>query len=196
MAGITLDEETLYYQYLINNNSTSTMLNAISGNYADNSSLSALSSIASLGSLGTLDSLSSLGSLGSLGSVSSFASILQNCLSGSVTDSLAESTEAGSMAEKLSSVLEEAAETEDTSSLTYKTVQELYEYFSEQVSSKASALLGSTASQSSTQSAAVDTQKTSTIDQMNQAALQGQELDFSEIDNMVEAAFAEQTPWA
>ena len=49
------------------------------------------------------------------------------------------------MADKLSSVLEEAAETEDTSSLTYKTVQELYEYFSEKVSLKAAALLGDAA---------------------------------------------------
>jgi hypothetical protein len=99
------------------------------------------------------------------------------------------------MAEKLSSVLEEAAKTEDTSSLSYQTVQELYEYFSEQVSSKAASLLGSTDSQSSTETATTaSTSAASTIDEMNQAALQGQEFDFSEIDDIVEAAFTEQTP--
>ena len=34
---VMLDEKTLYYQYMINNNPTSTMLNAISGNYNNDS---------------------------------------------------------------------------------------------------------------------------------------------------------------
>lgn len=186
MSNVMLDEETLYYQYLINNNSTSTMLNAISGNYSNNG-LDALSSISSLGSLS---------SLGSVSGVSDFSSILQNYLTGVTANSYTESLEAATMADKLSSVLEEAEETEDTSSLTYKTVQELYEYFSEQVSAKASALMGtaSDGKESSSSKTAVSSE-TSTIEQMNQAAMQGKEIDFSEIDDIVEAAFAEQLSW-
>lgn len=183
MSNVILDEEALYYQYLINNNSTSTMLNAISGNYSNDS-------------FGTLSSLSSLGALNG---ISSFSSILQNYLTGSNINTYAESVQASTMADKLSSVLEEAEKTEDTSSLTYQTVQELYEYFSNQVSAKASALLGDTSSysgDSGSTSAAKTTSAAATIDQMNQAAMQGQEFDFSDIDDVVESAFAEQMPWA
>lgn len=181
MADITLDEKTLYYQYLINNNSTSTMLNAISGTNTDNT-------------YNTLGSLSSIGSLGGTGSILDFSSILEQYLSGVNTNSYEEAMEATTMADKLSSVLEEAAETEDTNSLTYKTVQELYEYFSEQVSAKASALMGNTASQSSNTSASSGTVTTSSLEQMNQSALRGQEYDFSEIDDIVDSIFEEQMP--
>lgn len=180
MANITLDEKTLYYQWLINNNSASTMFNAISGNYTDNS-------YSALGSLGAI------GSLGTTGSIQDFSSILQSYLSGVNTNSYKESIEAASMADKLSSVLEEASQTEDTSSLTYKTVQELYEYFSEQVSAKASALMQGTTGQASASSKKSSLENPS-IAQMNQAALQGQELDFSEIDEIVENSFAERMP--
>ena len=43
MAGVSgvngIDEETLYYQYLINHNSASTMLNALSGDSSDDDSM-------------------------------------------------------------------------------------------------------------------------------------------------------------
>lgn len=184
MSNVMLDEKTLYYQYMINHNSTSTMLNAISGNNGDDG----------YGMLG------SLGSLGYMGGISSFSSILENYMTGARLNSYADSIQASTMADKLSSVLEQAAETEDTSSLTYKTVQELYEYFSEQVSSKASALLGNTfgylGSSGSTASSSKTVSANSSIDQMNQAAMQGQEYDFADIDDIVDSAFAEQTPWA
>ena len=130
MAGIDSIDGTLYYQWLINNNSTSTMLNAISGT-------DSLNGVSGLGGLGGLGSLGSAGTIGTSGT--SFASILQNYMSGTnAADSLA----AASMADKLSGILEEAAKTEDTSSLSYRTAQELYEYFSNQASVRANSLLG------------------------------------------------------
>lgn len=178
MSNVMLDEKTLYYQYMINNNPTSTMLNAISGNYGNDG----------------------FGAVGSLGGVSSFSSILENYMTGMKLNSYADSIQASTMADRLSSVLEEAEQSEDTSSLTYKTVQELYEYFSDQVSSKASALLGNTlnysSSSASTSKASETVSANSTIDQMNQAAMRGQEYDFADIDDIVDSAFAEQMPWA
>jgi hypothetical protein len=47
----------------------------------------------------------------------------------------AQTTEAATMAQSLSSVLEEAGQTEDTSSLSYRTVQEMYQYFLDKSSS-------------------------------------------------------------
>lgn len=41
----SLSEKDLYYQYLINHNSTSTMLNALSGNYSDSSDGNSLSGL-------------------------------------------------------------------------------------------------------------------------------------------------------
>ncbi len=203
MANVTLDAETLYYQYMINNNPTSTMLNAISGNSSDDSSLGLMGSLGALNSLGSLDALGMsgisgvLGSLDSSGSVMGFANVLERCLSSAKTTAYTESIEAAEMADKLSSVLEEAAETEDTSSLTYKTVQELYEYFSEKVSSKAATLLGDaagTGKASTTSAASSAGGAASSVEQMNQAAMKGQEFDFSEMDAMVDAAFEEQMP--
>lgn len=206
MANVTLDAETLYYQYMINHNPTSTMLNAISGNSSDDSSLGLMGSLGALNSLGSLDALGmsglsgisgALGSLDSSGSVLSFANVLEQCLSSAKTTAYTESIEAAEMADKLSSVLEEAAGTEDTSSLTYKTVQELYEYFSEKVSSKAASLLGDaagTGKAGTTSAASSAGDVTSSVEQMNQAAMKGQEFDFSEMDAMVDAAFEEQMP--
>lgn len=202
MANVTLDAETLYYQYMINHNPTSTMLNAISGNSSDDSSLGLIGSLGTLNSLGALDSLGisglsgisgALGSLDSSSSVS-FANILDRYLSAAKTTAYTDSIEAAEMADKLSSVLEEAAQTEDTSSLTYKTVQELYEYFSERVSAKAASLMGSTTGQTSTASASSATSSTASAEQMNQAAMSGQEFDFPEMDEMVDAVFEEQMP--
>ena len=195
MANVSLDEETLYYQYLINHNSTSTMLNAISGNSSDDGSLSALNALSSIGSLGSTDALGTLGSLGTLegtGGISSFANILQTYLTGSTSQTTAsDATEAATMADKLSEVLKEAEQKEDTSSLTYQTVQELYQYFKEQTAGKAAALLG-TASDNTSQSTQTSAlAESNSIDAMNQAAIQGQEFDFSEIDSIVDSAFAE-----
>lgn len=187
MAGISgisgIDEETLYYQYLINNNSTSTMLNAISGSSSDDDS----------------SSLAGLSSLISTGSSSDFSTILQNYLSGINTGANAtDSIEAAQMMEKLSSVLEEASQTEDTSSLSYQTVQELYQYFADQVAGTASALTDTVQSTSAQGSASTGTSDTSTqsssIDGMNQAAMQGEEFDFSSIDSLVEDVFKETMP--
>ncbi len=201
MSNVTLDAETLYYQYMINHNPTSTMLNAISGNSSDDSSLGLIGSLGTLNSLGALNSLgisvvSGLsGALGSLDSSSSisFANILDQYVSAAKTTAYTESIEAAEMADKLSSVLEEAAQTEDTSSLTYKTVQELYEYFSEKVSARAASLMGSTTGNTST-AASSSASAASSVEQMNQAAMNGQEFAFSEMDDMVDAAFEEHMP--
>ncbi len=199
MAGIDSIDGTLYYQWLINNNSTSTMLNAISGT-------DSLNGVSGLGGLGGLGSLGSAGTIGTSGT--SFASILQNYMSGTnAADSLA----AASMADKLSGILEEAAKTEDTSSLSYRTAQELYEYFSNQASVRVNSLLGNSGvSESvagsllgkSSAGAAKNSQGTdsgssnggnqiSGIDALNQQMMRGQEIDFSKIDAAVENAFAE-----
>lgn len=186
MSNITLDEATLYYQYLINNNSTSTMLNAINGTETD--------------SYDALSSLSSLGGYSDIGSLSDFSSILELYLSQTDTlqNTYEDTMEAAAMADKLSEVLEEAAQTEDTNSLTYATVQELYEYFSEQVSSKAASLMGtSDAGQSETNATATSTAEQSVvseIEQMNQKAMAGQEFDFSQIDELVDSVFTEKMP--
>ncbi|MCI8337318.1 MAG: hypothetical protein HFH62_01370 [Lachnospiraceae bacterium] len=196
MAGIDSIDGTLYYQWLINNNSTSTMLNAISGT----------DSLNGVGGLGSLAGLGSAGSIGTPGT--SFASILQSYMSGAdAADSLA----AASMADKLSGILEEAAETEDTSSLSYRTAQELYEYFSNQASVRANSLLGSSGvaesvagsllgkgsagmtegSQSAGSGSSNGGNNLSGIDALNQQMMGGQEIDFSKIDAAVENAFAE-----
>lgn len=162
ISGLSSLSEDLYYQYLINNNSTSTMLNALSGDTSQDNSgslagavgsgLYGLNNLSSLGSLYGLDNLSDLGSLyglnslngldGLLGSsdeallgasqsISSFSNILEVYLN-------AQRTEAAQMSEQLSEVLEEAAETENVSSLTYRTVQEIYQYFLEKTASSSS----------------------------------------------------------
>ena len=41
----SLSEKDLYYQWMINNNSTSTMLNALSGNSSDSSNMNGMSGI-------------------------------------------------------------------------------------------------------------------------------------------------------
>jgi hypothetical protein len=142
VSGLSSLAEDLYYQYLINNNSTSTMLNALSGTSDSDSDTSGLMSAvssslsSSLSGLTGLDSLSSL--LGSSDSgdslletsqaLSNFSDILQVYMN-------AQTTEAATMAQSLSSVLEEAGQTEDTSSLSYRTVQEMYQYFLDKSSS-------------------------------------------------------------
>ena len=130
---------------------------------------------------------------------SSFATILQSYLTKAI-HSQNDSAQDAQMAEKLSDVLQEAAKTEDTSNTTYKTVQELYEYFTEKMSGTAASLInGSAAAQSTnstnnTNSTQNSMSAQSTAEQMNQAALAGQEFDFSTIDSIVEQMFSESTP--
>lgn len=198
MAGVSgvngIDEETLYYQYLINHNSASTMLNALSGDSSDDDSM--LSGISSLSGLSGLSGTSGLSGLSGVSQDSSFATILQSYLTRAI-HSQNDSAQDAQMAEKLSDVLQEAAKTEDTSNTTYKTVQELYEYFTEKMSGTAASLInGSAAAQSTnnTNSTQNSTSAQSTAEQMNQAALVGQEFDFSTIDSIVEQMFSESTP--
>lgn len=132
----------LYYQYLIDHNSMSTMFNAISGSSDDSSDSSGLMSaigskmgygVSSTDSVQGLESLYGLSGvsgsddslLGLSQGISGFAGILQSYLD-------AQTSEASKMADSMSSVLEEASQSEDTSSLTYRTVQEIYRYFQEQ----------------------------------------------------------------
>lgn len=121
------------------------MLNALSGNTSEDSGSGGLlgavtSSLYPNGISGLygMDSLNGLGSLLGSGSgddlltasqsLSSFSNILQVYMN-------AQTTEAAQMAEKLSGVLEEASQTEDTSTLSYRTVQEIYQYFMEKTTS-------------------------------------------------------------
>lgn len=145
VSGLSSVSKDLYYQYLINHNSTSTMLNALSGNTSDDSEsgslLGAVTSSMYPGGIASMYGMNSLSGLGSLlgggsgddlltasQSLSSFSNILQVYLN-------AQTTEAAQMTEKLSDVLEEAAQTEDTSTLSYRTVQEIYQYFLDKTSS-------------------------------------------------------------
>lgn len=97
-------------------------MNAVSSGLT--SSLSGVQGLESLsGLLGGSDSSDSL--LGASQSISGFAGILETYLN-------AQRSEAAQMAQSMSEVLKEAAKTEDTSSLTYQTVQDIYQYFQEQ----------------------------------------------------------------
>lgn len=143
MSNVSLDE-TLFYQYMINNNSTSTMLNAISGNNtADNSSslLSALGGLQGMNALGT-GSISDVATLlglgnnayGGIGSVSSFSSVLQTYMN-------AEQKNMAEMTEKIEEVMDKVADTPEVESRSYQTLEEIYQYFQEQSSGRASNLL-------------------------------------------------------
>lgn len=140
----SINAKDLYYQYLINNNSTSTMLNALSGNYGDSSDGTGLSGLVSavsqtysssaLSSLvGQALGTSGTGDLSMLGLASDFSSILELYLG-------AQTSEAGAMAGKLQDALSEAEEAGETSTKSYKTVQELYKYFTDKSSAAAQAL--------------------------------------------------------
>ncbi|MCI9079182.1 MAG: hypothetical protein HFH68_09715 [Lachnospiraceae bacterium] len=147
----SLSEKDLYYQYLINNNPASNMFKALAGNNTQDSydglGLSGLmGTISQAGSLSGLSSLlgSSLGisgsdGLGSLGMVSSFSSILKLYLN-------AETSEAGNMAQELSEALEEADAAGESATNSYKTVQEIYQYFLDKSSLTAQALKNNTSS--------------------------------------------------
>ena len=142
VSSLSALSRDLYYQYLIDHNSMSTMFNAISGSSDDSSDSSGLMSaigskmgygVSSTDSVRGLESLYGLSGvcgsddslLGLSQGISGFAGILQSYLD-------AQTSEASKMADSMSSVLEEASQSEDTSSLTYRTVQEIYRYFQEQ----------------------------------------------------------------
>lgn len=187
----SLSEKDLYYQYLINNNSASTMFRALSGDnsqdYGDGLGLSGLAgAISQAGSLSGLSSLlgSSLGigdsgidGLGSLGMVSSFSSILKLYLN-------AETSEAGNMAQKLSKALEEADEAGESATNSYKTVQEIYQYFADKSSLTAHAL-NKNISSGTAQAAGVS--GTSDIPQMVSPANAFDEFDFDSYINNIES---------
>lgn len=160
----SLSERDLYYQYLINHNSTSTMLNAMSGNYSDSSDGTSLSGIMGAVSqaysssglssvLGSAFGMSDSGDISSLGAISSFSSILKLYLNSEVS-------EAASMAEKLYEALETADNAGESSTNSYKTVQEIYKYFADKSSSAAQALNKNSAvsSAQSSSSASVQSQ--------------------------------------
>lgn len=169
MNNVSLDE-TLFYQYMINNNSTSTMLNALNGSASEddsNSLTSAIGSLYSMNNLGTgsiSDVSTILGTLGNnysgVSSLDSFSDILQTYLNQNTS-------QAAEMMEKLENVLEETAGTSEEGTKSWKTVQELYEYFADLTSGQANNLLGilspdseketsSESSQSSVGSAMID----------------------------------------
>ncbi len=159
----SLNERDLYYQYLINNNSTSTMLNAITGDNSGNSSgISGISSL--LGNTG-----SAIGDLGSIGNISSFANILKLYMG-------QQTTEAEGMAKKLSETLEEASKAGEEESISYKSVQELYEYF---VGKTSTSMYSNIASSVADVVAPSVTEKTSYTGE-------GQEFDFDSIESEME----------
>ena len=197
-----LSERDAYYQYLINNNSTSTMLNALSGD-SDDSTDSGLSGISNLLSQAsslsgtTSSSLSGLSSLigssssdsdgSSLSVLTSFSQILKTYLS-------SEQAEAANMADAMSEALKEAdAASEDAGSVTYKTVQELYEYFSEKAKAE-----GKTDISSASESASSSVSSGNSTSSLTEAAdISGQmgtvaEFDFdgfeSDVESSIEAA--------
>lgn len=145
MSNVSLDE-TLFYQYLINHNSTSTMLNALSGRDSEDSAYGSmagiLNTLQSSGTYGTgsISDVATLlgginGEYSGLSSIGDFSTILQSYLT-------QDTTEATEMAQKLANVLEETKGTTEENSVTYQTVQELYEYFLEQTASRSASLLG------------------------------------------------------
>lgn len=130
MSKVSLDEN-LFYQYMINNNSTSTMLNALSGNDSSKSSTynsiaGNLSTMQGLGGTSELSGLTSLlgGEYNGVGTVSDFSSLLKTYMAGNNTSN-------PEVVEKLENALAEAEKAGESGTNSYKTVQELYQYFSD-----------------------------------------------------------------
>ena len=206
IAGLSgLNERDSYYQYLINNNSTSTMVNALSGDL-DESNGSNLSGITNLlgqassltgNASSSLSGLSSLlgsstsdGDISSLSTISSFSQILKTYLT-------AEQTEAAKMANTMSEALKEAdANGEDKSLTTYKTVQELYDYFTSKASAEGKSNIASAADSTGTKSSSVSDTDSSTSEQSLASAGQASaaEFDFdgfeSDVDSSIESVMA------
>ena len=181
IAGLSgLSDTDLYYQYLINNNSKSTMFNALNGNDTDNST-------SALGSLGTLSSLGSLTGTGSSSTVmQSFASVLQSYMN-------SQQSQAASMADSLSGIMKQAESEGDTSSISYQTVQSLYDYFKNASGTSSSGLLktlygGSTEKTGSTSSGAVSSSAQNTSDA--QSEVQFGEFDFDKLEQQLDDSMA------
>ena len=179
MAGISainglsgISDRDLYYQYLINNNSTSTMLNAINGN-SSNSSTSALNS------LGSISSLGSLSGIGTTTTLQSFASVLQSYLG-------TQAEKSASMADSLSDIMKQAESEGDTSSVSYKTVKELYEYFKNESQTSSSSVLSSLygSGKSSDTSKTVSSDNSSAPDYSS--SVNFNEFDFDELENQLD----------
>lgn len=155
MAGISgvngIDEETLYYQYLINHNSASTMLNALSGSTSeDDSLLSGLSSLSGLAGSSALSGLSGTSGLSGVGQDSSFATVLQSYLSKAVASQNDSTQDAQNTDQAVQSTHDAAQSTNNTAQSTYASLE--------------------------------------------QAALAGQEYDFSSMDRIIDQMFSESTP--
>lgn len=193
MSNVSLDE-TLFYQYMINNNSTSTMLNAISGNNtADNSSNSLLSALGGLqgmnalgtGSISDVATLLGLGNnaYGGISSVNSFSSVLQTYMN-------AERQNVAEMTEKIEEVMDEVADTPETETRSYHTLQEIYQYFQEQSSGRAAELLS--ALTGTTEQASTSENKQSG---MTGGAVEAANFDFdgfeTETDEMIDSMMSE-----
>ena len=180
IAGLSgLSDTDLYYQYLINNNSKSTMFNALNGNDTDNSTNA-------LGSLGTLSSLGSLTGIGSSSTMQSFASVLQSYMN-------SQQSQAASMADSLSGIMKQAESEGDTSSISYQTVQSLYDYFKNASGTSSSELLktlygGSTEKSGSTSSGAASASAQNTSDA--QSEVQFGEFDFDKLEQQLDDSMA------
>lgn len=180
IAGLSgLSDTDLYYQYLINNNSKSTMFNALNGNDTDNSTNA-------LGSLGTLSSLGSLTGIGSSSTMQSFASVLQSYMN-------SQQSQAASMADTLSGIMKQAESEGDTSSISYQTVQSLYDYFKNASGTSSSELLktlygGSTEKSGSTSSGAASASAQNTSDA--QSEVQFGEFDFDKLEQQLDDSMA------
>ena len=180
IAGLSgLSDTDLYYQYLINNNSKSTMFNALNGNDTDNSTNA-------LGSLGTLSSLGSLTGIGSSSTMQSFASVLQSYMN-------SQQSQAASMADSLSGIMKQAESEGDTSSISYQTVQSLYDYFKNASGTSSSGLLktlygGSTEKSGSTSSGAASASAQNTSDA--QSEVQFGEFDFDKLEQQLDDSMA------
>ena len=180
IAGLSgLSDTDLYYQYLINNNSKSTMFNALNGNDTDNSTNA-------LGSLGTLSSLGSLTGIGSSSTKQSLASVLQSYMN-------TQQSQAASMADTLSGIMKQAESEGDTSSISYQTVQSLYDYFKNASGTSSSELLktlygGSTEKSGSTSSGAASASAQNTSDA--QSEVQFGEFDFDKLEQQLDDSMA------
>lgn len=186
MSNVSLDE-TLFYQYMINNNSTSTMLNALSGNSSDDSSygnmagiLSALQSSGSWGT-GSISDVSTL--LGGIGGELSGISTLNNNFANVLAAYTGNSqSQLSGIVDQLQEVLQETSETESQTK-SYQTIQEIYTTLAEMYSGKAD----------SVQSTASATQQAET--QVASSQTFTSETDFENIakqmDEVMEDAFTE-----
>ena len=191
MANVSMDE-TLFYQYMINNNSTSTMLNALSGNSSDDSSygnmagiLSALQSSGSWGTGGISDVSTLLGGIdGELSGLSSLNNNFANVLAAYTGNS---QSQLSGVVDQLQQVLQETSETESQTK-SYQTIQEIYTTLAQMYSGKADTVQNSTAQSTASTTKQAENQTTSSQSFTS-------ETDFEnitkEMDQVMEDAFTE-----